>query len=139
MIFSKNCVTFYWISTFSTKKSNIIISAVYRESVIALGIQGATSVIKVDGTRWISHLVQALSNLLNGLQAHKAAYATIISTPKYSKDQRKKATGFMGKQSNGKLMSFSYFMLDVLKSMSFFCKMSQKKNVGVSEIESSLK
>ena len=76
---------------------------------------------------------------MNSLQVHKAAYAAIISTHKYSKDQRKKATGFIGKQSNGKLMSFSCFMLDVLKSISFFCKMSQKKNVGVSGIESSLK
>ena len=55
---------------FNYHHNSAVVSSVYREAVKVLQITGATSVIKVNGTRWISHTFLALKNLFNIYQAH---------------------------------------------------------------------
>lgn len=48
----------------------------------------------MNGTRWVAHMVNALENLFNGIEAHVQAYNTIENQKDYSAAQRAKAKYF---------------------------------------------
>ena len=83
---------------------------------------GKTSVIRVNGTQWIAHMVNALENLLNGLEAHRSSYTTISLEKDYSATQKGKAKFFLKQLNNTEFMSFLIFSLDICKAMSVFSK-----------------
>ena len=66
-------------SIFLLYKTSDVITAAFRESVAELSLSGHVSVIRVDGTRWISHTLKSLTNLLNGLPAHIHCYEKVTS------------------------------------------------------------
>ena len=61
-------------SLFVFHKTSNVVTNTYRQSVNELGIRGASSVIRVNGKRWIAHTLNALTNLLNDLPAHIYCY-----------------------------------------------------------------
>ena len=97
-------------------KTSNVVSAIYRETVKVLRLQGSTEVIRVDGTLWISHMLLGLTNLLNAYTAHINVYNTIINEVGYFAAQKAKASGFLKRLKNVQVMSFTVFMFDVLKS-----------------------
>ena len=70
---------------------------------------GKTSVIRVNGTWWIAHMVNALENLLNGLEAHRSSYTIISQEKDYSATQKAKAKFFLKQLNNREFMSFLIF------------------------------
>lgn len=83
---------------------------------------GKCSVIRVNGTRWVAHMVNALENLLNGLAAHIDSYNTISLQNDYSAAQRAKAKFFKKKLEDQHFMSSAIFLLDICRAMSIFSK-----------------
>ena len=78
-------------------KTSNVITAAFRESVAELSLPSPLSVIRVNGTRWISHTLKGLANLLNGLQAHIHSYEIVISMDNYIDFQKGKARYFLKK------------------------------------------
>ena len=116
------------------KISNVVTNT-FRESVAKLNVPGAVSVIRVNGTRWVSHTLNALKNLLNGIQAHLHAYNKLIGLETYSGSQKEKARYFIKHLKDKKFLSFMIFMHDVLESASVFSKVSQGRQTSISEME----
>jgi hypothetical protein len=83
---------------------------------------GKCSVIRVNGTRWVSHMVNALENILNGLKAHISSYNTISLESDYSAAQRSKAMFFIKKLQDQHFMSTAIYVLDVFRAMAIFSK-----------------
>ena len=73
------------------RHNSAVVSSVYREAVKVLQITGATSVIRVNGIRWISHTFLALKNLLNSYQAHINIYNELQLADKYSAKSKAQA------------------------------------------------
>jgi hypothetical protein len=101
-------------------KTSNVISNVYRNTVKVLNITGSSAVIRVNGTRWITHASHALTNLLNARKAHIEAYDAITHADSYSKAQKSKARYFLGKLNSSKFMSFAVYTLDIVKAISCF-------------------
>ena len=78
-------------------KGSNVITNLYRSSVTELGIRGKSTVIRVNGTRWIAHVLSALDNLFNGLPAHVHCYENIITLDGYSESQKAKCRYFLKK------------------------------------------
>ena len=104
----------------------------------ALGIKGATSVIRVNGTRWISHVSQALRNFLHAYKAHVNTYNELQLADKYSSASKAQSVYFARKLSNRLFMEFAIYMMDVLSALSAFSKVSQERNVTCGDITDSL-
>ena len=58
-------------------------------------MSSAISVIRVNGTRWVFHTLNALTTLFNGIQTHLHAYNKLIGLEKYSGSQKEKARYFI--------------------------------------------
>ena len=122
---SDKCKPFKELFTFLEQlfvfhKTSNVISNVYRETVKQLNVTASSSVIRVNGTRWINHVKSALTNLLNSRSAHIQAYETIIAEKDYSQPQKAKAKFFLSHLYSCNFMSFTVFTLDVLESISCF-------------------
>ena len=76
-------------------KTSNVVTNVFRDSVRDLDIKCAFSVIRVNGTRWVNHVHNALTNIFNSLKAHIAAYESLKLKDDYSKPQKAKATFFL--------------------------------------------
>ena len=63
--------------------NSAVVTAVFRETMKVLDITGATSVIRVNGTRCISCGKLALKNL-NACNAHVQTYIELQQAEKYS-------------------------------------------------------
>ena len=84
--------------------------------------KGGTAVGRVDGTRWIAHTTNAVTNLLNTLDCHQDCLAALKSAEKFSASQKAKATYFEKRLQQTAFVEFVIFILDVLKALSrFFC------------------
>ena len=119
-------------------KTSNVVTNVFRESVRDLDIKCAFSVIRVNGTRWVNHVHNALTNIFNSLKAHIAAYESLKLKDDYSKPQKEKATFFLKRLNSPAWISFALFTLDVLEMLSCISWISQKKNIGIHEIEDSI-
>ena len=119
-------------------KTSNVVTNIFRESVRDLDIKCAFSVIHVNGTHWVNHVHNALTNIFNSLKAHIAAYESLKLKYDYSKPQKAKATFFLKRLNSPAWISFALFMLDVLKMLSCISLISQKKNIGIHEIEDSI-
>ena len=69
---------------FKYHQNSAVVTAVFRETVKVLGITGASSVIQVNGTSWISHVQLALKNLLDAYNANVQTYNELQQAEKYS-------------------------------------------------------
>ena len=61
-------------SLFVCHKTSNVITCTYCQSVNEFGIRGTSAVIRVNGTRWIAHTLNALKYLLYGLPTHIDCY-----------------------------------------------------------------
>ena len=75
-------------SLFVCHKMSNVVTNTYSQSVNELGICGASSVTCVNGTRWITHTLNALTHLLNGLPAHIDCYEKLHDSDDYSGPQK---------------------------------------------------
>ena len=91
-------------------------------SVSALALTGACSLIRVDGTRWIQHVLNGLSNVLNALPAHLASLDAIISETGYGEVQKARAKFFKENLNDPELITFTCFMKDIVKTMAVISK-----------------
>ena len=80
------------------------------------------NVIRVNGTRWVAHIVNALENVINGLQAHIDAYTAISNERNYSVAQKAKAKYFLKKLTTSKFVANMLYSLDVLRTLAIFSK-----------------
>ena len=122
-------------SLFVFHKTSCVVTNTYRQSVNELGIRGASSVIRVNGTRWIAHTLNALINLLNGLPAHIYCCEKLRDSDDYSAPQKAKCRYFLKKLGDKKFVSFMIYMCDVLETASVFSKVSQTRQITISEME----
>ena len=74
-------------SLFVFHKTSNVVTNTYHQSANESGIRGASSVIRVNGTRWIALTLNALTNLLNGLPAHIYCYENLRDSDDYSAPQ----------------------------------------------------
>ena len=98
------------------------VTAVFGNSVSALALTGACSLIRVDGTRWIQHVLNGLSNVLNALPAHLASLDAIISETGYGEVQKARAKFFKENLNDPELITFTCFMKDIVKTMAVISK-----------------
>ena len=98
------------------KMSNVVTNT-YRQSVAKLDIPGSVSVIRVNTIRWVSHTLNALTNLFNGIQAHLDWYNTLIGLEKYSNVQKAKVHYVVKNLKDKKFLSFMIFMRDILEAV----------------------
>ena len=92
----------------------------------------------MNGTRWIAHTLNALTNLLNGLPAHIHCYEKLRDLDDYSAPQMAKCRYFLKKLRDKKFVSFMIYMCDVLETASVFSKVSQSRQITISEMEDAL-
>lgn len=59
-------------------------SALFRNVVLAKQRKGSTAVLRVDGTRWINHAVNATTNFLNTLDCHQDCLASLQGAENFS-------------------------------------------------------
>lgn len=118
--------------------NSAVVTAVYRETVKVLEITGATAVIRVNGTRWISHVQLALKNLLNGYKAHVQTYNELQQADKYSAASKSQSLYFSRKLNNRQFMEFAIFIFDVVNSLAIFSKLSQDRNISCTAVNDSL-
>ena len=89
---------------------------VFRETVKVSGITGTTSVIRVNGTRRISHVQLALKNR-NVYNAHAQTYNELEQAEKCSAVSKSQSLYFSRKLSNRQFMEFAIFMFDGVNSL----------------------
>ena len=123
---------------FKYHHNSAVVTAVFRETVKVLGITGATSVIRVNRTCWISCGKLALKNLLNAYNAHVQTYIELQQAEKYSAFSKSQSLYFSCKLSNRQFTEFAIFMLDVVNSLSIFSKVSQDRNISCTSVNDSL-
>ena len=116
-------------------KGSKVITNLYCSSVIEFGIRGKSAVIRVNGTRWIGHVLSALDNLFNGLPAHVHCYENIHTLDGYSESQKVKSRYFLKKLEDKRFLSFMLYMDDVLETVAIFSKVSQTRGLSISEME----
>ena len=75
------------------------------------------------------------SNLLNGLPAHIYCYEKLRDSDDYSAPQKAKCRYFLKKLGDKKFVSFMIYMCDVLETASVFSKVSQTRQITISEME----
>ena len=114
------------------------VTAVFHETVKVLGLTGATSVIRVNETRWISHVQLALKNLLNAYNAYVQTYNELQQAENKSAISKLQSLYFTRKLSNRQFMEFAIFMLDVVNSLSIISKVSQDRNISCIPVNDSL-
>ena len=123
---------------FKYRHNSAVVSIVFRETVKILGITGATSVIRVKGTSWISHVQLALKNLLNAYNAHAQTYNELQQAEKYSAVSKSQSLEISRNLSDRQFMECVIFMLDVVNFLSIFSKVSQDKNISSTSVNDSL-
>ena len=101
-------------------------------------ISGASAVIRVNRTWWISHTLDAMRNVLNSYHAHIHCYEKLLIPDKYAESQKAKARYYLKKLRDKKFLSFMVFMADVLDTVSVFSKVSQTRQLNVSQMEDTL-
>ena len=84
-----------------------------------------TVVIRVNSTRWVSHTLHALRNLLNGIKAHIASYEKLQAFDNYSQTQKAKCRNYFTKLSDKSFLSFMIYLVDVL--FRFFQRFRRKR------------
>ena len=106
-----------------------------RSSVAELGIRGRSAVIRVNGTRWIAHVVNALNNPFNGLTAHIYCNENLLNLDGYSEPQKAKYRYFLKKLPDKKFLSFLLSMVNVLETVAIFSNVSETRGLSMSEME----
>ena len=69
----------------------------FRQSVEETVISGASAVIRVNGTGWVSHTLNALNNLLNSYRGHINFYEQLLVLDKYAPSQKAIARYYLKK------------------------------------------
>ena len=83
----------------------------------------------------VSYTLHALTNILNSYYAHIYCYEKLLVLDNYDESQKTKVRYYLKKLRDKKFLSFMIFMADVLKSVSFFSKISQTRLLTVSQME----
>ena len=125
-------------SLFTFHRASNVVTNTLRQSVEELSISGASAVIRVNGTRWISHTLNAMRNVLNSYHAHIHCYEKLLILDKYAESQKAKVRYYLKKLRDKKILSFMVFMTDVLDTVSVFSKVSQTRQLNVSQMEDTL-
>ena len=132
-----NDVNDFLESLFTFHRASNIVTNTFRQSVKELSISGASAVIRVNGTRWISHTLNAMRNVLNSY-VHIHCYEKLLILDKYAESQKAKARYYLKKLRDKKFLSFMVFKADVLDTVSVFSKVSQTRQLNVSQMEDTL-
>ena len=128
----------FLVSLFNFHRASNVVTNTFRQSVEELSISGASAVIRVNGTRWISHTLNAMRNVLNSYHAHIHCYEKLLILDKYAESQKTKARYYLKKLRAQKFLSFMVFMADVLDTVLVFSKVSQTRQLNVSQMEDTL-
>ena len=88
--------------------------------------------------RWVSHTLNALTNLLNSYYADIACYGKLLVWDNYTEFHKAKSRYYLNKFRDKKFLSFMIFMTAVLKSAAFFSKISQTRQLTVNQMEDTL-
>ena len=123
---------------FKYHHNSAVVTIVFRETVKILGITGVTSVIRVKGTSWISHVQLTLKNLLNAYNAHAQTYNELQQAEKYSAVSKSPSLEISRNLSDRQFMKCVIFMLDIVNFLSIFSKVSQVKNISCKSVNDSL-
>ncbi len=102
-----------------------VVHAAFRNAVKVKNRKGGPAVGRVDGTCWIAHMTNAVTNLLNTVDCHVA----LKIAEKFSASQKDKATYFEKRLLQTAFVVFVIFMLDVLKAISRFSLSSQTRSI----------
>ena len=96
---------------FKYHQNSAVVTAVFRETVKVLGINGACSVIRANGTNWISHVQLALKNLLNAYNVNVQTYNELQQAEKYSAVSKSQYLYFSHKLSKDNSWNSQYSCL----------------------------
>ena len=88
----------------------------------------------MNSTRFLSHFVSAIENILNAREPHLEAYTAIQNEKGYGRCQKELAGKFKDYLTNSTSLSFMIFILDVCRLLSVFSETTQKKNCPLLEI-----
>ena len=88
-----------------------------------------------NSTRWVSHTLHVLRNLLNGVKTHIACYEELQALDNYSQAQKEKCCYYLTKLSDKRFLSFMIYLVDVLESISIFSKISEEKSLTICRME----
>ena len=115
-----------------------VVHAAFHNAVEVKNRNGGTAVSRVDGTRWIAHTTNALTNLLNTVDCHQDCLAALENAENFSASQKAKAKYFKRKRLQTAFVEFIIFILDVLNALSRFSLFSQSRSIPFPAIQSSL-
>ena len=118
---------------FKYHHNSAVVTAVFPETVKVLGMTGATSVVRVNSISWISHVQLAIKNLLSAYNAHVQT-CELQQAEQYSAVPKSQSLYFSRQLSNRKFMELAIFMLDVVNSLSIFCKVSHNRNISCTSV-----
>ena len=83
---------------------------------------GKSNIIWVNCTRFLSHFVSAIENILNAREAHIESYTAIQNEKGYSRCQKELVGKFKDYLTNSITISFMIFILDVCRLLSVFSR-----------------
>ena len=121
---------------FKCHHNSAVVTVVFRETVKVLDITGATSVIWVNETHWISHVQLALKTLLDAYNAHVQTYNKCNKLKNIHLFQNCNLFIFLVSWVT-QFMEFAIFMLDVVNPLSIFSKVSQDRNISCTSVNNS--
>ena len=117
--------------------SNVVHSA-FENAVKLRNRKGGTTVIRVDGTRWVFHMTTALKNVLNTVDCHQDCLAALRNASNFSNAQKVKAKYFEKRLRLTAFIEFMIFLLDILIGLSRSSLFSQSRNVPFAAVQLSM-
>ena len=109
-----------------------------KNSFKALGKKAVTPT-RVGGTRWVGHVLRALTNLFKGYEAVVQHLQQLGEDPKASSVAKSKAKCFLKLLTKKDVMQFASFLHDVVSALSIMSKVFQRKDGTAADIHRSLK